>query len=213
MSAFIAPPIRLPLWLRPAIWLSERITGRRMLPARLLAWYPKAAIGSGVLEALVAHGGGRLDEGLGARLLKLVRIQASYAAGCPFCIDMNSYQADSQGITPAEIAAMHALAARVQAAQAHTPDAHAPQTPTFILSPRPDLAALPTSFSERERLALEYACHISATPLSFPPDFIAALKECFSEREIVILASTAAQVNYWARLIQALGIPPAGYGA
>lgn len=30
-------------------------------------------------------------------------------------------------------------------------------------------------------------------------------------REIVILASTAAQVNYWARLIQALGIPPAGF--
>ncbi len=200
MSAFIAPPTRIPLWLRPGIWLSERITGRRMLPARLLAWYPKAAAGSGVLEGLVAHGGGRLDEGLDARLLKLVRIQASYATGCPFCIDLNSYQADSQGITPAEIAAMQMLAAQVQAASA------------FILSPRPDLAALPASFSERERLALEYACLISATPLSFPPDFIAALKASFSEREIVILASTAAQVNYWARLNQALGIPPAGYG-
>jgi hypothetical protein len=28
---------------------------------------------------------------------------------------------------------------------------------------------------------------------------------------MVILASTTAQVNYWARLIQALGIPPAGF--
>jgi len=28
----------------------------------------------------------------------------------------------------------------------------------------------------------------------------------------VILVSTAAQVNYWARLIQGLGIPPAGFG-
>jgi alkylhydroperoxidase family enzyme len=37
------------------------------------------------------------------------------------------------------------------------------------------------------------------------------LKQHFTEREIVILASTAAQVNYWARLIQALGIPPAGF--
>jgi hypothetical protein len=27
----------------------------------------------------------------------------------------------------------------------------------------------------------------------------------------VILASTAAQVNYWARLLQALGVPPAGF--
>ncbi|MFO7624619.1 MAG: hypothetical protein R6V73_09730 [Anaerolineales bacterium] len=37
------------------------------------------------------------------------------------------------------------------------------------------------------------------------------LKESFSEREIVILATTAAQVNYWTRLIQALGCPPEGY--
>lgn len=200
MSAFIAPPARIPLWLRLGIWLSERITGKRMLPARILAWYPKAALGSGVLEALVAHGGGRLDEGLDARLLKLVRMQASYAARCPFCIDMNGYQADTQGITLEEIAAMYALAA-----QMHTPSA-------FILSPGPETAGLPASFSERERLALEYACLISAAPLSFPPELIARLKECFTEREIVILASTAAQVNYWARLIQALGIPPAGYG-
>jgi alkylhydroperoxidase family enzyme len=38
-----------------------------------------------------------------------------------------------------------------------------------------------------------------------------ALREAYSERELVILATTAAQVNYWARVIQALGIPPAGF--
>ena len=32
-----------------------------------------------------------------------------------------------------------------------------------------------------------------------------------NEREIVILATTSAQVNYWARLIQALGCPPAPF--
>jgi alkylhydroperoxidase family enzyme len=37
------------------------------------------------------------------------------------------------------------------------------------------------------------------------------LKAHFTERELVVLASTAAQVNYWGRLIQALGIPPAGF--
>src|SRR5690606_13849262 len=116
MSAFIAPPARIPLWLRLGIWLSERITGKRMLPARILAWYPKAALGSGVLEALVAHGGGRLDEGLDARLLTRVRRQASSAARCPSCIDMTASQADIQGITLEEIAAMYALAA-----QMHTP--------------------------------------------------------------------------------------------
>jgi alkylhydroperoxidase family enzyme len=41
-------------------------------------------------------------------------------------------------------------------------------------------------------------------------DFIEQLKAAFTEREIVILASTAAQVNYWSRMVQALGIPPMG---
>jgi alkylhydroperoxidase family enzyme len=67
------------------------------------------------------------------------------------------------------------------------------------------------TFSARERLAIQYARLISQTPLKFHPDFIAQIKSSFTEREMVILASTAAQVNYWARLIQALGIPPAGF--
>jgi alkylhydroperoxidase family enzyme len=67
------------------------------------------------------------------------------------------------------------------------------------------------SFSDREKLAIRYTRMISSTPLKFPRDFIEELKSQFNEREVVILASTAAQVNYWARLIQALGIPPAGF--
>jgi alkylhydroperoxidase family enzyme len=67
------------------------------------------------------------------------------------------------------------------------------------------------TFSDRERLAIQYAKLISQSPLQFPHPFIEELKRLFNEREIVILASTAAQVNYWARLIQALGIPPAGF--
>ena len=73
-----------------------------------------------------------------------------------------------------------------------------------------DPEAVPT-FSERERLAIVYTRLISQTPLVFPADVVERVKSEFSEREMVILASTAAQVNYWARLIQALGIPPAGY--
>jgi alkylhydroperoxidase family enzyme len=67
-----------------------------------------------------------------------------------------------------------------------------------------------STLSAPERLAVEYARLASATPLSFPPEFVARLTAEFSEREIVVLASTAAQVNYWARLIQALGAPPEG---
>jgi len=88
MNAFIEPPQKISILLRLGIWVPEKITGRMMLPARILAWYPKVAIGSGVLESFVAHHDGKLDE----RMLKLVRMAASFAAVCPFCIDMNSYE-------------------------------------------------------------------------------------------------------------------------
>jgi len=52
---------------------------------------------------------------------------------------------------------------------------------------------------------------ICKTPISFDPDLIIRLKKNFTEREIVILAATAAQVNYWTRLVQAFGIMPAGF--
>ena len=179
MSAFIEPPARTPLLLKLGIWVSEKITGKRMLPARILAWYPKAAIGSGVLEALVAHHDGKLDE----RMLKLVRMAASFAAACPFCIDMNSYDYDQFGIKLEEFAALQGRIA---------------------------MEAVKT-FSSREVIAMEYAVLISRAPLMFGQEFVDRLKSSFSEREIVILASTVAQVNYWARLLQALGVPPAGF--
>jgi len=179
MSAFINPPARIPFWLRIGILVSERITGKTMLPARILAWYPKAALGSGVLESLVAHEDGQM----GKRMLKMIRMTASFSAACPFCIDMNSFEYQECGISDEE-----AKALRLNA----------------------DPESVPT-FTERERLAIVYTRLISQTPLTFPPDIVERVKSVFSEREMVILASTAAQVNYWARLIQALGIPPAGF--
>jgi len=178
MQAFIKQPQRIPLLLKLGIWFSEKITGRTMLPARILAWYPKAAIGSGVMESLVAHEDGQMTQ----RMLKLIRMAASYAAACPFCVDMNSYEHRQAGITDEEADALRGDIEKVE------------------------------SFSEREKLAITYARVISQTPLMFHPDLVERVKSAFTEREFVILASTAAQVNYWARLIQALGIPPAGFG-
>ena len=94
MNAYINPPKRLPLVLRFGTWIAERRTGRPMLAARLLAWYPKAAIGAGVMESLVAHQSGKAT----ARLLKLVRLQVSFMASCAFCIDMNSAGYADSGI-------------------------------------------------------------------------------------------------------------------
>lgn len=178
MQAFIKQPERIPLFLKLGIWFSEKITGKIMLPARILAWYPKAAIGSGVMEALVAHTDGQMNQ----RMLKLIRMTASYAVACPFCIDMNSYEYREVGISDEEADALHGDYEKI------------------------------ASFSENEKLAIAYTRVISQTPLKFHPELVERVKAAFTEREFVILASTAAQVNYWARLIQALGIPPAGFG-
>ena len=102
MNAYIGPPKRMPLLLRFGTWIAERRTGKPMLAARLLAWYPKAAIGAGVMESLVAHQSGKAT----ARLLKLVRLQVSFLASCPFCIDMNSAGYADFGISDGEIEAL-----------------------------------------------------------------------------------------------------------
>ncbi|PKN20448.1 MAG: hypothetical protein CVU71_01255 [Deltaproteobacteria bacterium HGW-Deltaproteobacteria-6] len=179
MKAFIDPPKSIPFYLNIGIWISRIVTGRDLLPGRLLAWYPKAALGSGIMEALVAHKDGNLDK----RILKLVRLTTSFCVACPFCIDMNAYDYDQYGITQSELAALQGQI---------------------------EIKAVNT-FSPREIIAMEYAVLISTTPLRFSQDFTDKLKTNFTEREIVILASTAAQVNYWARLLQALGVPPAGF--
>ncbi len=175
MSAFIAPPRRIPLFLRIGLRIARRRTHTELLPAQLLAWYPRAAIGSGVLEALVAHDDGRVTE----RTLKLVRMTVSFAVGCSFCVGMNS--AGWEKLMSAD---------ELDALQGHTP-----------LESVATLSAL-------ERLAIEYARRASETPLAFTAEFGVRLVEVFTEREIVILATTAAQVNYWSRLVQALGCPP-----
>lgn len=179
MKSFIDPPLNIPFYLKIGIWITKRVTGKDLLPPKLLAWYPKVAISSGILESLVADGKKDLDK----RILKIVRVQSSFSVSCPFCIDMNSFEFDKVGITNEEMA---------------------------VLQGRTDLSMVQT-FSQREKLAMEYAKCVSKSPISFPSTLIDEMKQNFSEREIVILASTAAQVNYWARLLQALGVPPAGF--
>jgi alkylhydroperoxidase family enzyme len=55
------------------------------------------------------------------------------------------------------------------------------------------------ALSERERLALEYADRVSATPVDVPDDFFARLRIVFSEREIVELTGHIAHENYNAK--------------
>ncbi len=176
MAAFIAPPARIPWYLRAGLAVARRRSGKDLLPAQLLTWYPRAALGSAALESLIAHNDGRITE----RMLKLVRMAVSFAVECPFCIGLNS-DGWERLMSLAEL-----------------------QTIQGITTLEDSTLTAP------ERLAVEYARLASATPLSFAAEFVARLTTEFSEREVVVLATTAAQVNYWARLIQSLGAPPEG---
>jgi len=179
MSAFIKPPKKIPLFIKLGVMISKKATGKDLLIPKLLAWYPKVAISSGILESLVAHGKRNLNE----RILKLVRIQSSLTVSCAFCIDMNSFGYEKSDITKQE---MDALIGRVNINEVAT-------------------------FSGKERIVIEYVKCICRTPIQIPKEVSDSLIINFTEKEIVILASTVAQVNYWARLIQGLGVPPEGF--
>jgi alkylhydroperoxidase family enzyme len=56
-----------------------------------------------------------------------------------------------------------------------------------------------STLSERERIALEYADRVSATPVDVPDAFFANLQRLFSEREIVELTAHIAHENYNAK--------------
>ncbi|MDZ5725649.1 carboxymuconolactone decarboxylase family protein [Acetobacterium sp. K1/6] len=178
-KAFIKAPKRIPLLLRIGLYIAKKETGKDLMPARMLTWYPRAAIGSGVLEMMTAKGKNNQE----MRLLNLVRLQASLICSCSFCIDMNAVGILKNGITDDELA---------------------------VLQGRRKVQSVDT-FSLRELLALEYAISLSRTPPDLSGQFIKNLTCEFTEAEIVMLASTIASVNYWARLNQGLGIPPAGF--
>lgn len=176
----IDEPRRINPLLRLGIRFSDRVTGRRMVPARLLAWYPRAAVGAGVLESLIAH-----DEP-SPRLLKLIRITASLATSCPFCVDMNSHEWRAAGVTDDELAGLQRWLGGLDDAP-------------------------PATLDPSESVAVRYTRALSATPVEIPDALRDELTAAFSEREVVIVVTTAAQVNFWARTIAGLGIPAAGF--
>jgi len=177
--AFIAPPQKINPLLRIFIWIADKVAGKKLLPPRLLAWAPKVAIASGILEAAATKPEGRLTP----RLLKLLRLQVSFSASCAFCFDMNAVDYEQAGLTTAEVQALQKLT-----------------SPQKI-----------RSLSATERAALQFAIEVTATPIAVRAETAAELRSHFSEREYLLIAATCAQVNYWARLMQGLGVPPAGF--
>ena len=119
------------------------------------------------------------------RLLTLIRMYSSFLVSCPFCIDLNSREFRQRGITDEEVGALQG---------------------------RRPLDGVPT-FSAREKAALHYVECMCRTPLEFSSRAVQEARRQFTPRGFVILVSTCAQVNFWTRLIQGLGVPPAGFSA
>lgn len=179
MQGYIRPPLKIGLFLRLLIKIADKVTGKKQLSARLLAHFPKAFWGSLFFELFAPHG----PKDMNSRLLKLVRLQSSATAGCPFCLDMNAQELNKVNIGDNELKCI-------------------------ISGNEPKSVA---SFSPKEILALKYARVISSTPVNLDDLLISEMKKNFAEREILILANVISQVNYWSRFNQALGIPPAGF--
>ena len=163
MNGYIKQPQKIPFLLRLIIWFTERKLGKKMLVARLLSWYPKTAISSGIMESLVAH----KDRTITERMLKLIRMQVSFKASCPFCIDMNSAEYKNLSISQEELESLQGLR---------------------------DIEEIET-FTRKEKILLKYTLSLTETPVSISKPLLDDMVREFSEREMVIIISTIAQVN------------------
>ena len=119
---------------------------------------------------------------LGRRELAVARLVASATTECPFCIDLNAAVHAEAGLDRDELEAILSLAPARWAA-----------------------------LGEREAAAAGYAHALSSTPIEVPPSLQLQLRRRFTDREIVVLATTIAQVNYWARFNHGLGVPAGGF--
>ena len=100
-------------------------------------------------------------------------MSTSFLVSCPFCIDLNSREFPGKGLSEEEMRGLQGLI------------------------PLDGIASL----DPREKAALRFVECICSTPLSFTPEVINGMREHFTEHGIVIVASTCAQVNLWARVI------------
>jgi AhpD family alkylhydroperoxidase len=183
-SLLVQPPERIPVLLRPGLFVARKMTGKDPLPARLLAHFPKGAVGAGIFEACAASGAdldGDGDHHDGARILAVVRIVSSAVGGCPFCIDMNAATWQRTGLSAEGLAGLLRLDDDVIA-----------------------------GLDSRTATAARYAVALTKTPTVVDDDLAGAMRRQFSEREIVVLACTIAQVGFWSRFESVCALPTSG---
>jgi AhpD family alkylhydroperoxidase len=119
--------------------------------------------------------------GLDEKLLQLVKMRASQINGCAFCLDMHSLDARAAGETEQRLYTLEAWR----------------ETPFF---------------SGRERAALAYTEAVTLVSETHVPDEVfAAVKNEFSEKEVVDLTLAVAMINLWNRIAIATRAVPGRY--
>jgi alkylhydroperoxidase family enzyme len=81
------------------IFLAEKYLGRRLVLARVLAWSFRLAWASLRMELAIEGAAKRLSR----RLARLIRLKVSLTTHCPFCIDMNAFGHQEDGISDREV--------------------------------------------------------------------------------------------------------------
>lgn len=69
------------------------------------------------------------------------------------------------------------------------------------------------AFSELEKLALDYALCLSATPAEVPDELFEALREHLDEAQLLELTATVAWENYLARFNRGFAVEVQGFSA
>ncbi len=69
------------------------------------------------------------------------------------------------------------------------------------------------TYSEVEKLALDYALCLSNTPAEVPDELFEALRSHFDEAQLMELTATAAWENYLARFNRGFAVEAQGYSA
>lgn len=162
---------------------------------RLALWFAKRQSGGRLPEpfAVQAHSP-RLLYGYGAlemaamhshrapeKLKQLAELKAAALSGCEWCMDFGSWLSTHGG---------------------EVSEAQLQELPRFRES---------DAFDDDEKLVLEYAEHITRTPVEVPDALFERLRERFDEPQLIELTYAAALENMRARFNWGLGIESQGY--
>ena len=122
------------------------------------------------MKALIALEGAIARLGLDPQLLDLVKLRASQLNGCAYCVDLHAADLRKKGDTERRLYAL----------------------PVWREAP---------FFTPRERAALAWTEALTLLPQTHAPDAdFAAVREQFSERELVDLTLAIGTINTWNRL-------------